>query len=183
MRKLILWLFFLTFGISGCGATPPPESEVQKGDQTMTFEIKSAAFAQGQAIPVKYTCDGEDISPPLQWSEPPDGSQSFALISDDPDAPVGTWVHWVLFNLPADTRELSEQAIRPSGSQDGQNSWGRTGYGGPCPPSGTHRYFFKLYALDTMLDLPAGANKNQLLQAIEGHILAQIEVMGTYSRQ
>ena len=149
----------------------------------MAFELTSSAFAQGESIPVKYTCDGQDISPPLSWSDPPEGTQSFILISDDPDAPVGTWDHWVIFNLPAETRELPEQATLPGGTQDGQNSWGRTGYGGPCPSGGTHRYFFKLYALDTMLDLAAGANKKQLLQAMEGHILAQAEVMGTYSRQ
>jgi Raf kinase inhibitor-like YbhB/YbcL family protein len=149
----------------------------------MTFELTSSAFAQGEAIPVKYTCDGEDISPPLRWSDPPASTQSFALIADDPDAPVGTWVHWVLFNLPAETRELPEQATPPGGSQGGKNSWKRTGYGGPCPPGGTHRYFFKLYALDTMLDLAAGATKEQLLKAMEDHILGQAEVMGTYSRR
>ncbi|MBN1219775.1 MAG: YbhB/YbcL family Raf kinase inhibitor-like protein [Anaerolineae bacterium] len=149
----------------------------------MTFEITSPAFVQGETIPVKYTCDGEDISPPLQWSDLPAGTQSLALISDDPDAPMGTWVHWIVYNLPADTRKLPEQVSLPANSVDGKNSWGRTGYGGPCPPSGTHRYFFKLYALDTMLDLAAGANKTKLLQAMEGHILAQAELMGTYARQ
>ncbi len=149
----------------------------------MTFTITSSAFGHSAAIPVKYTCDGADVSPPLQWSDPPAGTLSLALIVDDPDAPVGTWDHWILFNLPADTRALPAQATPPGGSLDGKNSWGRTGYGGPCPPSGTHRYFFKLYALDTMLDLPAGANKAALLEAMEGHILAQAEMMGTYSRQ
>lgn len=149
----------------------------------MAFELTSAAFAAGERIPAKYSCDGEDISPPLQWSDPPEGTQSFALIADDPDAPVGTWVHWVLFNLPAETRQLPERAGAPGGSRDGKNSWGRPGYGGPCPPGGTHRYFFKLYALDTMLDLAAGASKDQLLKAAKGHILAQTEVMGTYSRR
>lgn len=148
----------------------------------MPFDLTSSAFAQGERIPTKYTCDGEDISPPLQWRNPPQGTQSFALIMDDPDAPVGTWVHWVLFNLPADTQELPEQTTLPAGAQDGKNSWGRTGYGGPCPPSGTHRYFFKLYALDTTVNLTASTDKAQLLRAMEGHILAQAEVMGTYSR-
>ena len=153
----------------------------------MPFELTSTAFAPGEPIPRKYTCDGEDISPPLQWSDPPQGTQSFALINDDPDAPVGTWVHWVLYNLPAKARALPEaippDAELPDGSRHGENSWRRMGYGGPCPPSGTHRYFFKLYALDTMLDLAAGASKEQLLQAMEGHILAQTEVMGVYTRQ
>jgi len=153
----------------------------------MPFALTSTAFAPGEPIPQKYTCDGEDISPPLQWSDPPQGTQSFALICDDPDAPVGTWVHWVLYNLPAETRALPEaippDAELPDGSRHGRNSWRRLDYGGPCPPSGTHRYFFKLYALDTMLDLKAGAGKKQLLRAMEGHILAQTEVMGVYSRR
>jgi len=153
----------------------------------MPFELTSTAFAHGESIPRKYTCDGEDISPPLLWGDPPQGTQSFALIADDPDAPMGTWVHWVLYNLSAESRALPEavppDADLPDGSRHGQNSWGRLGYGGPCPPSGTHRYFFKLYALDRVLDLAAGASKEQLLQAMEGHILAQTELMGLYTRQ
>jgi Raf kinase inhibitor-like YbhB/YbcL family protein len=195
MKHFVALFFYgicFVFAMSSCGpsatpgnavALPTQVSAAEKGDQTMAFEITSPAFAPGEHIPTKYTCDGEDISPPLHWSDPPDGTRSFALISDDPDAPVGTWVHWVLFNLPAKTRDLPEQADPPAGSQDGQNSWKRLGYGGPCPPSGTHRYFFKLYALDTVLNLAAGANKEQLLQAMEGHILGQTEVMGVYSRQ
>jgi Raf kinase inhibitor-like YbhB/YbcL family protein len=153
----------------------------------MIFELTSAAFAAGEPIPPKYTCDGDDVSPPLEWSEPPAGTQSFALICDDPDAPVGTWVHWVLYDLPAETRTLPEavpsDADLPSGGRNGENSWRRLGYGGPCPPSGTHRYFFKLYALDTALDLAAGASKKELLGAMEGHVLAQAELMGVYSLQ
>ncbi len=152
----------------------------------MTFELTSTAFAAGQPIPRQYTCDGENVSPPLQWSDPPQGTQSLALNCDDPDAPAGTWVHWVLYNLPAKTRTLAEAipatADLPDGSRHGKNGWGRLGYGGPCPPSGTHRYFFKLYALDTVLGLASGADKNQLLQAMQGHILAQTELMGTYKR-
>jgi len=153
----------------------------------MPFELTSTAFAPGEPIPRKYSCDGEDISPPLQWSDPPQGTQSFALIADDPDAPLGTWVHWVLYNLPAEARALPEavppDAELPDGSRHGQNSWRRLDYGGPCPPSGTHRYVFKLYALDMVLDLKAGASKKQVLKAMEGHILAQAEVMGVYSRR
>lgn len=149
----------------------------------MSLELTSPAFAAEESIPAKYTCDGQDISPPLEWGEPPQGTESLALIMDDPDAPVGVWDHWLLFNLPAETRQLDEGAAPPSESQGGQNSWGRTGYGGPCPPGGTHRYFFKLYALDTVLDIEAGAGKEELLQAMEGHILAQGELMGRYSRQ
>jgi Raf kinase inhibitor-like YbhB/YbcL family protein len=151
------------------------------------IELTSAAFAPGEPIPARYTCDGDDVSPPLQWSDPPDGTQSFALIFDDPDAPGGTWVHWVLFNLPGGTRDLPE-AVPPDadlsgGGRHGNNSWKRLGYGGPCPPGGTHRYFFKLFALDTVLDLDAGASKDDLLQAMQGHVLAQTELMGTYTRQ
>ena len=153
----------------------------------MNLNLRSTAFTSGELIPRKYTCDGEDISPQLEWGDLPENVQSFALICDDPDAPVGTWIHWVLYNMPAETRVLPE-AIPPDAdladnSRHGKNSWGRLGYGGPCPPGGTHRYFFKLYALDTVLDLAAGANKKQVLQAMEGHILAQTEVMGVYSRQ
>jgi len=153
----------------------------------MPFILTSSAFAPGEPIPLRYTCDGDDVSPPLAWSDPPQGTQSFALIADDPDAPAGTWVHWVLYNLPAEARELPEaippDAELPDGSRHGNNSWRRPGYGGPCPPGGTHRYFFKLYALDTLLDLEAGASKDKLLQAMEGHILAQAELMGVYTRQ
>ncbi len=195
MKKLIsLFLFVacLAFVMSGCGPkpspTPVPEAATptpEKGEQAL--ELTSTAFAPEESIPRKYTCDGEDLSPPLQWSDPPQGTQSFALIADDPDAPAGTWVHWVLYNLPPETRALPEavpsDADLADGGRHGNNSWPRLGYGGPCPPGGTHRYFFKLYALDTMLDLDAGADKKQVLQAMEGHILAQAELMGTYARQ
>ena len=152
----------------------------------MAFELTSPAFASGEHIPPRYTCDGEDISPPLKWSDPPENTKSFALIADDPDAPVSTWVHWVLYNLPVETRGLPEavpgEAELADGSRQGQNSWRRLGYGGPCPPGGTHRYFFKLYALKAALDLAVGASKEQVLQAMEGQILAQAELMGRYSR-
>ncbi len=191
MKKGIIALLFFLAGVTmGCGRSSSPISEAptlaEQEDQALTFQLTSPAFAPGGPIPRKYTCDGEDISPPLQWRDPPQGTQSFALIADDPDAPRGTWIHWVLYNVPANARSLSEavppDAELPDGSRHGQNSWKRLGYGGPCPPGGTHRYFFKLYALDTMLDLPAGATKKQLLKAMEGHILAQAEVMGTYTR-
>jgi Raf kinase inhibitor-like YbhB/YbcL family protein len=151
------------------------------------MNLTSSAFAQGAMIPKEYTCDGRDISPPLSWSEPPEKTQIFALIMDDPDAPMGTWVHWVIYNIPATVHTLREgvppNADLPDGSRQGRNSWRRIGYGGPCPPSGTHRYFFKLYALDTMLGLAAGATKEELLKAMEGNILAQAELMGKYSRR
>ena len=151
----------------------------------MAFELTSTAFVEGEPIPNKYTCDGEDISPPLQWRDPPGGTRSFALIADDPDAPVGTWVHWVLFNIPATTTALVEDAspgALPAGSSEGVNDFGDLDYGGPCPPSGTHRYYFRLYALDTALGLAAGATRYQVDLAMSGRILAQAELMGTYAR-
>jgi Raf kinase inhibitor-like YbhB/YbcL family protein len=124
-----------------------------QGGKAMAFEMKSAAIAQGADVPRKFTCDGQDVSPGLSWNQPPKGTQSLALIMDDPDAPVGTWVHWVLYDLPASARELPEGTPKErdlaSGARQGNNGWNRTGYGGPCPPPGpAHRYFFKLYALD-----------------------------------
>lgn len=161
-------------------------AQSQKGT-SMSFELTSTAFTQGKPIPAKYTCDGQNISPPLQWHMPPQNARSFALIMDDPDAPGGTWVHWVLYNLPATAHALAEgfpaQASLADGSRNGTNSWPRLGYGGPCPPGGTHHYFFKLYALDRMIELAPGAAKEQLLSAMQGHILGQAELMGTYSRR
>jgi hypothetical protein len=179
MRKLLIVSILLTFGLTCCGGNTTPV----EGDQTMAFKITSPAFAHQESVPVQYTCDGDDISPPLQWTEPPANTQSFALIMDDPDAPVGTWDHWILFNIPAGVRELPAAAAPPAGSVEGNNSWRHTGYGGPCPPGGKHHYFFKLYALDTILNLAAGANKDDVLAAMAGHILAQTELMGTYTRQ
>lgn len=156
----------------------------QTKTQAKSMKLQSSAFWEGELIPRKYCCDGEDISPPLMWTEVPEETHSFALICDDPDAPVGTFVHWVLYNLPADSRAISEGAsVSQSGGIQGKNDFGKLGYGGPCPPSGTHRYFFKLYALDTLLNLKPGAKKADLVKAIEGHILATAELMGRYSRQ
>lgn len=148
----------------------------------MSLQLTSDAFVSGQAIPAKYSCIGKNISPALAWTEPPAGTQSFALIVDDPDAPGQTWVHWVLFNIPADTRNLQESFPAASPIAVGNNSSGSASYQGPCPPGGTHRYFFKLYALDTTLSLSPGATKEQLLKAMESHILAQAELMGTFSK-
>jgi Raf kinase inhibitor-like YbhB/YbcL family protein len=159
----------------------------QKEANKMDIKITSSAFENEGFIPPKYTCDGSDISPPLQWEGVPEGTKSLALISDDPDAPMGTWVHWVLFNLPADTRELAENippdSTLPNGAVQGTSDFGRIGYGGPCPPSGTHRYFFRIYALDTELDLAPGATKADLLNAMEGHTLGEGRLMGKYKRQ
>lgn len=152
----------------------------------MAMELTSKAFQEGCAIPKKYTCDGEDISPPLEWGSVPDDAMTLALISDDPDAPNGTWVHWVLYNLPAHIMEIAENlpldGQLENGTMQGQNDFKKIGYGGPCPPSGTHRYVFKLYALDKELDLAPGATKKQLLQAMEGHILDRAQFTATYSK-
>jgi Raf kinase inhibitor-like YbhB/YbcL family protein len=153
----------------------------------MSIEVTSTAFTQGMTIPKQYTGDGADHSPPLRWTEPPSGTKSFALICDAPDAPVGTWVHWVLFNLPIQTRELGERVptteTLPSGAKQGKNDFGNIGYGGPAPPKGKpHRYFFKLYALGVALDLAPGATKGQLESAMKGHILAEGKFRGTYKR-
>ena len=152
----------------------------------MTIKITSTAFTEGSMIPKRYTCDAEDVSPDLAWTGVPEGTKSLALICDDPDAPMGTWVHWVLFNLPPDTSELhseipSKKTLR-NNARHGKNDFGKFGYGGPCPPGGTHRYFFKLYALDATLNLSQNATKDMVLQAMEGHILDQAELVGKYQR-
>jgi Raf kinase inhibitor-like YbhB/YbcL family protein len=152
----------------------------------MTLNITSTAFTSGQPIPSQFSCKGEGISPPLAWGGMPTGTKSLALIMDDPDAPMGTFVHWVIFNLPPSSAGLAEATPTspqlPDGSTQGANSAGRTGYTGPCPPSGTHRYFFRLYALDAALSLSSGTTKEQLLKAMDGHVLAQGELMGTFSK-
>ena len=152
----------------------------------MALEVVSPAFAAGGMIPRKHTCDGEDVSPEISWSGVPAGTRSFALICDDPDAPAGTWVHWVVFNLPAAVSRLPEalpaKPALPSGGRQGKNDFRRIGYGGPCPPSGTHRYVFKVYALDRLLDLEPGATKAQVEAAMKGHVLAEGSLMGRYRR-
>ena len=154
----------------------------------MAFELKSSAFKAGETIPRKHTCDGQDLSPPLAWTEPPPGTRSFALVCDDPDAPAGTWVHWVLYGVPSSASSLPE-GVRPApvlddGSRQGTNDFRRTGYGGPRPPRGApHRYSFRLYALDVVLALAPGATKAALMKAVEGHTLGQAELMGRYARQ
>jgi len=150
------------------------------------MNLTSSGFAAGEAIPSQYTCKGTDISPALAWSGAPANTASFALIMDDPDAPAGTWVHWVIWNIPASAHSLVEGVAKreqlDDGSHQGRNGFGKIGYGGPCPPLGqTHRYFFRLYALDTKLDL-AGAQRSALDSAMEGHILAQSEYMGTFHK-
>jgi Raf kinase inhibitor-like YbhB/YbcL family protein len=154
----------------------------------MKLELTSAVFANGQVIPTKYTCEGQDISPPLKWRNAPEETQSFALIVEDPDAAAGTFDHWILFNVPAATTELAESmptsALLDHGMKQGLNGFNRIGYGGPCPPKqdASHRYFFHLYALDIILAAQEGASKKELKHEMEGHILAEGTLLGTYAR-
>ena len=186
MKKRIwtaIWILVLLGGSIACNGEQPPAA----GEAVGTLQLESEAFAAGATIPQRYTCDGDDISPALRWSEPPAGTQSLALIFDDVDAPGRTWIHWVVFNLPADARALHEgvpsDPIVAGLGVHGANSWKRPGYGGPCPPKGgPHRYTFRLYALDTILDLDAGADRAELDRAMEGHILATGQLMGLYGR-
>ena len=169
-----------------CGAAGCRE---KKGAAPMAMTLVSSAFEHGKPILKKHTADGANVSPPLTWSNAPDGTESFVLICDDADAPGGEpWVHWVVYNIPGAASSLSEAVPPieevdsiPSG-QMGSNSWPTVGWRGPAPPSGTHRYFFRLYALDTRLELPGGADKRTVLDAAEGHVLATAELMGTYAR-
>jgi len=183
-RYLAILAVFLVTSCSREGERSVTEEE----GAAMTVQLTSTAFTEGSSMPAKYTCDGEDVSPPLKWSNVPAGTKSLALISDDPDAPVGTWVHWVIYGIPPDVTELQEgipkSEVLTTGAKQGISDFKRIGYGGPCPPpGGPHRYFFKLYALDAELDLKPGAAKRDLLHAMEGHILAQGQLIGTYKRR
>jgi Raf kinase inhibitor-like YbhB/YbcL family protein len=152
----------------------------------MSLTIKTTAFPNSGTIPKKYTCDGPDLSPELSWAGTPAGTQSFALIVDDPDAPVGTWTHWIIWNIPPEgplQEDVAKTETLKNGARQGKNDFKRIGYGGPCPPPGKpHRYFFKLYALDTKLNVTAGASRNELESAMKGHVLSQAELMGRYGR-
>ena len=166
-----------------------PSTQNQNQDQSQNakdIKLSSTAFKDGEPIPRQYTCDGVNVSPPLEWSGVPKSAKTVAIIADDPDAPAGTWVHWVLYNLPAENIGMVENLpatdnLKAGGFQ-GKNDFEKIGYGGPCPPSGTHRYFFKTYALDVELPLKAGATKAELEKAMEGHIVGQAQLMGTYRR-
>jgi len=156
-------------------------------DGKMVIALESTSFISSGFIPSKYTCDGENVSPPLKWSNPPVNTKCFALISDDPDAPSGDWVHWVIYNIPPGNRNLPEN-VRPDkklpdGTLQGINDFGKTGYGGPCPPSGIHRYFFRIYALDTELKSDVQYTKKSLLKAMEGHVLGEGILLGKYKRK
>ena len=153
----------------------------------MAIIVTSSAFEEADMIPSKYTCDGENISPPLQWEALPKATKSIALISDDPDAPMGVWVHWVVWNIPVAAGGLAENVppdkVLPNGAKQGITDFQRHGYGGPCPPSGTHRYYFKVYALDTEINVVNSSTKAELLCAMEGHIIAEGQLMGKYQRR
>jgi len=163
-------------------------SQAAEDHRKLTMQLSSTAFAEGAPIPAKYTCDDKNLSPPLRWSGTPPGTKSIALIVDDPDAPGGTWVHWVLFDAPAQTQEFAQDLPKtqylPGGARQGLNGFKHLGYGGPCPPPGhPHRYFFKVYALDTMLGLKPGATKGEVERAMTGHILGEGQLMATYKRK
>jgi Raf kinase inhibitor-like YbhB/YbcL family protein len=198
-------LWSVTAGAAAClGLLVGPgcwrgESVPADDPSRLTITLRSPAFSDGGMIPGTYTCDGSDRSPPLEWSGVPDPARSLTLICDDPDAPTGTWSHWVLFNLPPQVKALGEgipaeetPAVAAEGAKgagadapttrQGRNDFRKTGYGGPCPPSGTHRYFFRLYALDTRLELTSSATRADVLKAIQGHILAEGRLVGKYTR-
>ena len=181
MLAVMAALSFTIMSFASCESKQPME-EVR-----MELQISSSAFEEGGRIPAKYSCQGEDVLPPLRWDEPPGGTQSFVLIMDDPDAPSNIFTHWVLFNIPSATRQLPEAIPSTTqlsdGSSQGKNDFGEVGYGGPCPPPGRpHQYRFTLYGLDQMLELKAGASKKQVLEAMEGHLLGQGQLTGSFQR-
>lgn len=188
---LALVAFLANCNSSNTAVVSPSEqpvipTEPRAEEPAGTLVIQSTAFKNGDAIPLRYSCDGDDISPPLNWTGVPEDTRSFALIMEDPDAPGGTWVHWVVFNVPFDIRMVDTgdgtQSDLLEGTKIGNNDWREAAYGGPCPPSGTHRYIFTLYALDTHLDLSQGTSSDVLRDAMLGHILSSAELTGTFSR-
>ena len=188
LRFTVVGLLLLMIG---CARQAPPSTKPLENvnlPQTSpsAMQVTSTAIKEGQPIPRQYTCDGVNISPPLEWKGTPKSARTIAIIADDPDAPSGTWVHWVVYNLPAENIGLVEnlpptEDVKAGGFQ-GKNDFQKIGYGGPCPPSGAHRYFFKVYALDTELPLKGGATKAEVEKAMQGHIVAQGQLMGTYQR-
>ena len=189
MKHLTLFVLVICLTAAACKRAPAPPvgTPETKGGGTVTMKQQSTAFADGERIPKQFTCDGEDKSPPLSWYGIPEGAKSLALICDDPDAPMGTWVHWVLWGLPADAMSLPEgvkpDTKLPGDARQGLNSWPKLGYGGPCPPPGKpHRYFFKLYALDAVINPPGTPDKAALEKAMQGHVLAEAQLMGRYGR-
>ena len=186
LRKVLLVCWASVLLVS-CGLVSGESPEIVVPPSAASLTIESTAFDANGMIPAQYTCDGTDVSPSLRWNAVPAEAQSLALIMDDPDAPRGTFVHWVVYDMPPDVDGLAEEVPDDEslsvGGLQGRNGFRAIGYGGPCPPSGTHRYFFKLYALDTLLELPSGASKADVIKAMDGHVLAFGEVMGQYARQ
>ncbi|NQU77528.1 YbhB/YbcL family Raf kinase inhibitor-like protein [Candidatus Falkowbacteria bacterium] len=189
MKKVLLIIFSGLLLLGGCGGQESvldgDNSEIEERDSmpeiTSQLKISSPTFEHEGAIPSKYTCDGDNVSLPLTFSEVPEGTKSLVLISDDPDAPNGDWVHWLVWNIKPQITEIAENSV-PEKAVEGKTSFGSTGYGGPCPPSGKHRYFFKFYALDAILDLGPSAGKGELLEAMDGHVVGEAELVGTYER-
>lgn len=193
--KLLLMLSLPVLGVIALALVHLPHAFLVAGasdlvrqrNSSMAFTISSQSFSNGGNIDKKFTCDGADVSPQLTWTQPPKGTKSFALLADDPDAPVGNWNHWTIWNIPANVTSLPESVAKTArlkdGSEQGANDFHKSGYNGPCPPAGKpHRYYFKLYALDTTLNLKAGSTKKDLETAIKGHVLGQAEWMGRYGR-
>jgi len=170
----------------GCGGKEPAPVGGKGGQGMAKIEVTSTAFEPGAPIPKRYSRYGADVTPPLAWSGVPEGTKEIVLICDDPDAPVGTWVHWVFYGMPPGCTGLGEgfprDKVLEDGSMQGKNSWGEIGYGGPQPPSGTHRYFFRVYAADAPTGLKPGATKGEVLKALEGHVIGKGELMGTYAK-
>jgi Raf kinase inhibitor-like YbhB/YbcL family protein len=187
--SIITGCAFLMLASLSCARRPPiapPRATSTPKEEKPEIKLASTAFKEGQPIPPTYTCDGVNVSPPLEWSGVPKTAKTLSVICDDPDASPDTWVHWVLYNLPSDNIGMVESMPATeklsAGGFQGTNDFGKIGYGGPCPPSGTHHYYFKIFALDGELPLRAGATKAELLKAMEGHILLQGQLMGTYKR-
>ncbi len=180
-KKTIRTILFLAF-LAAYLSLYTFDAAGKEGKMTEAFRISSTAFENNGGIPSKFTCDGKDLNPPLAIQGTPSGAKSLALIVDDPDAPGGMWVHWVVWNIDPKTTEIGENSV-PKGAAQGINDFRKHDYGGPCPPSGTHRYFFKLYALDTQLNLGANSEKAALEKAMLGHIISQAQIMGTYKRK
>ncbi len=182
---LALFIFFCSCQKKNSEIVPKEQNTKPEGSKT-EMKISSLSFKEGEIIPSVFTCDGENISPQLSWTGSPVNTKSFALISDDPDAPSGDWVHWVIYNIPSSVSELPKNIPKNktlgNGTKQGMNDFRKIGYDGPCPPGGTHRYYFKLYALDYLMDKDEGLTKKELLSAMEGHILSEAQLMGKYKR-
>lgn len=185
-RHALVVCIILLLPVVSCGDSASASAQ-GKDPAHSSFHLESTAFKEGAFIPTRFSCQGENVSPPLAWTGPPSGARSFALIVEDPDAPAGTWTHWVAYNLPAQSRAMTanmpKQGELANGGLQGTSSFGSVGYGGPCPPPGkAHRYFFRLYALDTLLDLKAGATRSEVQAAMKSHVVGEAQLMGRFKR-